>query len=152
MPIPYSPTQNRPATQCDSSPLIGGGSDNDSIQQMDTMDMLPDSENIADSTNDEQMFKVKDDNQNFLNDSNNIEMYQTQQQQHIQSYELAQQQQMQQQIRNGSMNQYNNANGGQRKLPTPYKNLNLINQQQYMATEGPNGELLVPKEEPGEGY
>ena len=95
MPIPYSPTQSRPATQCDTSPLIGGGgSDNDSIQQMDTMDM---SENIADSTNDEHLFKTKDDNQNFLNDSNNIEMYQTQQQQ-MQSYEIVQQQQMQQQI------------------------------------------------------
>lgn len=148
MPIPYSPTQNRAATQCDTSPLIGGGSsDNDSIQQMDTMDM---SDNIADSTNNEHLYKTKDDNQNFLNDSNNIEMYQTPQQQ-IQSFEIAQQQQMQQQIRNGSLNQYNNANGGQRKLPTPYKNLNLINQQQFMATEGPNGELLVPKEEP-EGY
>lgn len=104
-------------------------------------------------------YKNKDSNQNFLPE-NSMDMYQPQHQsqQHVsprvQPYDLnmAHQQAHHHHLRsNHSMNQYGNGNG--RKIPSPYKNLNLNPMYDGMVSSSNGGDgMMVLKEEPENGY
>lgn len=107
----------------------------------------------------------KDSNQNFLPESN-LEMYQPQHQTHIsprvQPYDLnmAHQQAHNHHLRSSNhMNQYNsNGASNGRKTHSPYKNLNMINQNPMLYDNGQivssssGNDMMVLKEEPENGY
>lgn len=125
-------------------------------------------------TDDYNKISPKDNNQNFLPESN-LDLYQqqhqTQSQTHIsprvQPYDLnvAHQQAHHHHLRSGHMTQYNNnnnANNG-RKIPSPYKNLNhqnSINNNSSIIYDGivssssgnEMNDMMVLKEEPENGY
>lgn len=104
----------------------------------------------------------KDNNQNFLPTESNLEMYQPQHQTHIsprvQPYDLniAHQQAHHHHLRSSNLsNQYNNNSINGRKIPSPYKNLNMINQNSILYDNGlvsSSSEMMVLKEEPENGY
>lgn len=106
----------------------------------------------------------KDNNQNFLPSENNLEIYQTHHQSNhasprVQPYDLnVAHQQAHHHLRSSNhMNQYNGGNNG-RKIPSPYKNLNMINQNTMLYDNGhivsssSGNEMMVLKEEPENGY
>jgi hypothetical protein len=96
-------------------------------------------------------YKQKDNNQNFLPEGN-MEMYQSHQSHHnsprVQPYDLnvAHHQAHHHHLRS----QYNNGSNNGRKVPSPYKNLNLNPMYDGM-TNGSDG-MMVLKEEPENGY
>jgi hypothetical protein len=110
----------------------------------------------------------KDNNQNFLPTEGSLDMYQpSQQQQHqqqqthvsprVQPYDLniAHQQAHHHHLRSSNhMNQYNNNNNGGRKIPSPYKNLNnMMNQNPllydgHIVSSSSGNDMMVLKEEP----
>lgn len=168
-PIAFSPTSNGnvSAGENDGS-LTGNGNESDPghlEQNLNNVNLLQSSSDpqLQSMNNDE--YKQKDNNQNFLPE-NNMEMYQQQQQQHqshvsprVQPYDLniAHQQAHHHHLRsnNGHINQYssNGNNSNCRKIPSPYKNLN-VNNGMYdgMVTSSSGNEMMVLKEEPENGY
>ena len=105
----------------------------------------------------------KDSNQNFLPSESNLEMYQPQHQTHInarvQPYDLNVAHHHHLRSSSNQM-QYNGSNGiNGRKVPSPYKNLNLsINQNAilydngHLVSSSSGSEMMVLKEEPENGY
>lgn len=98
----------------------------------------------------------KDDNQNFLPESN-IDIYHTQQHvsNRVHPYDHNAHHQVHH-LRSNNSNQYNGTSNS-RKLPPAYKNLSLLNQQSPLFADGivssSNNELLILKEEPeNNGY
>ncbi|CAO1376296.1 unnamed protein product [Diamesa tonsa] len=96
----------------------------------------------------------KDDNQNFLPESN-IDIYHAQQ--HVSNRVHPYDHNVHHQVHHlrSNQNQYN-GNSNNRKLPTAYKNLSLLNQSPLFAdgiVSSSNNELLILKEEPeNNGY
>lgn len=119
------------------------------------------------STDDYSKMSPKDNNQNFLPTENNLDMYQPpqQQQQHqthvsprVQPYDLniAHQQAHHHHLRSSNhVNQYNGGMNG-RKISSPYKNLNMMNQNPMLYSGGDGhivssssgNDMMVLKEEP----
>lgn len=169
---------NVPANENENSSITLNGS-NDLIQPAS---QIP---SQAQQVNDDyNKISPKDNNQNFLPE-NNLDLYQSQQHQsqthispRVQPYDLniAHQQAHNHHLRssNHHMAQYNsnnnnnNNNGGNgRKIPSPYKNLNMINHQNSInnnnnssnsiiydgiVSSSSGNEMMVLKEEPENGY
>lgn len=180
-PISYSPTQNGGQSsacdsQCDSTPMISSV-DNEGLQPMDTLEnplvpptpTQPDT-SIPDPQDDQIMFKNKDDNQNFLNDSNMDMFPHISHQRAQQPPPLPPQYQEMTHYKNGNLNinlnQYNNntnninlnsPNSLSRKPPhVGYKNLSLMSNQPGgppMYPTSISDDMLVLKTEPeNNGY
>lgn len=171
-PIAFSPTSNGNASAGDNEGSMNGNGNGNS-NESDPGQMDPSLSNVnllqSSTSNETQQhqsigdeYKHKDNNQNFIPE-NNMDMYQPQHQSHVsprvQPYDLnmAHQQAHHHHLRstNNSMNQYNNGCNG-RKIPSPYKNLNAINNQNPMydgmVTSSSGNEMMVLKEEPENGY
>ena len=179
-PITFSPTSNGNTSAGENEGQMNGNgngsnnnhnNNNNNNNESDPGQLEPSLANVnllqSSSSESQQLqsigdeYKQKDNNQNFLPE-NNMEMYQPQHQSHVsprvQPYDLnmAHQQAHHHHLRstNNHMNQYNGSNG--RKIPSPYKNLNAMNNQNPMydgmVTSSSGNEMMVLKEEPENGY
>lgn len=121
-------------------------------------------------TDDYNKMSPKDSNQNFLPTESNVDLYQPppvqQQAPHqthmsprVQPYDLniAHQQAHHHHLRSSNhMNQFNGGLNG-RKIPSPYKNLNMMNQNPmlydgHIVSSSSGNDMMVLKEEPENGY
>lgn len=170
-PIAFSPTSNGNASAGENEGPMN--SNRNGNNESDPGQLEPSLANVnllqSSSSESQQLqsigdeYKQKDNNQNFISE-NNMDMYQPQSHQshvspRVQPYDLnmAHQQAHHHHLRstNNHINQYNNGCNG-RKLSSPYKNLNAINNQNPMydgmVTSSSGNEMMVLKEEPENGY
>lgn len=167
-PITFSPSSNGNASAGENEGSNNGnGNGNNSESDPGHLESTLTNVNLLQSSSDSQLqsigddYKQKDNNQNFLPD-NGMDMYQPQQHQshvspRVQPYDLNMAHNHHLRSSNSHMNQYNNGNGSNgRKLSSPYKNLNVINNQNPMydgmVTSSSGNEMMVLKEEPENGY
>lgn len=172
---------NVPATENENSSIaINGSNAEPNVNQPAPQIASHQAQQITDDYNNK--ISPKDNNQNFLPE-NNLDLYQPQQHQsqthispRVQPYDLniAHQQAHHHHLRssNHHMNQYNNNNSSNnnngsngRKIPSPYKNLNMINHQNSInnnsiiydgivssSSGNEMNDMMVLKEEPENGY
>lgn len=170
---------NVPATENENSSIALNGSNAEPNVNQSSAPQI--SSHQAQQITDDYNNKIspKDNNQNFLPE-NNLDLYQPQHQSQthisprVQPYDLniAHQQAHHHHLRssNHHMNQYNNNNNNGsngRKIPSPYKNLNMINHQNSINNNNNSiiydgivssssgnemNDMMVLKEEPENGY
>jgi hypothetical protein len=167
----YSPTSNGNTSAPDNENSINGSSENNNSTSPTTLEPSLNNINLLQSnqipsqqqqhmTEDySNKISTKDNNQNFLPE-NNLDMYQdlrsSQTSTHIsprvQPYDLniAHQQAHHHHLRSSNhMNQQQYANGNNgRKIPSPYKNLSLLNHQSALTYADNGNDMMVLKEEP----
>jgi len=166
-PIAFSPTSNGNASAGENENQLNGNVNGNNETDPGQLEPTLANVNLLQSSSESQQqqqlqsigdeYKQKDNNQNFISD-NNMDMYQPQHQAHVsprvQPYDLniAHQQAHHHHLRsnNNHMSQYSNG----RKLSSPYKNLNAINNQNpmYDGMVTSSSEMMVLKEEPENGY